>query len=142
MTALILPLSLNSLPSLTVINSSRISFLISTFLQGIRRMALLSIPGVYPIPPAFSACSDQCQSDSVNRFVVCRLLNGKCNLHFRHSFPSFLIAICNFYSMLTIHHLYFVVKRYVILKIIFNLHIAILFLIWYTLTIPIKELPI
>ncbi len=41
--------------------------------------------------------------------------------------------------MLTIHHLYFLVKRYVILKIIFNLHIAIMVLVWYTLTIPIKE---
>ena len=44
-----------------------------------------------------------------------------------------------FYGMLTIHHLYLFVKRYVISKIIFNLHIAIMVLIWYTLTIPIKE---
>ncbi len=41
--------------------------------------------------------------------------------------------------MLTIHHLYFLVKRYVVSKIIFSLHIAISLLIWYTLTIPIKE---
>jgi len=34
-----------------------------------------------------------------------------------------------FYIMLTIHHLYFAVKRYVIFKIIFNLHIAIMILV-------------
>ena len=34
--------------------------------------------------------------------------------------------------MLTIHHLYLIVKCYVIFKIIINLHIAIMILVWYT----------